>query len=942
MPIESIVTSVILFIVVVAVYYIISIWIYKRAPSNMAFIRTGLFGTKVCLGRGAIVLPVFHEVTWVSLETIKVIVSRSREQAILTKDKIRIDVTAELYAHVGPTKQEILVASRSLGEKTFDPDKVRNLLEAKVVSALRSHAATRTLAELHENRDPFAKQIKANVLESFTSNGLVLEEVTVVALEQTAKEFFRTDNVFDAEGLKIITEITSAAKREVHNTEKRTAVAIRKRDLDTQVELLELERQEAFARAAQDKSISNEQALQLGEKQIYILEQRLAVEAKEIGNERSLEQFRTERDLALTEELRKREVAQIQKQLALEREEKDRQIKLLAKQQEEELVSIRRNLARESAEKDRIIALVAKQQEEELANIRRNLARESAEKDREIELIAKERERQQADIARVTAVTGMEEKARNERHKVAEETVLALRKRSLDTRLAVLDLDQAEAVAVVAQEQHVATEQARILSEKQRFILEQRWQVEQEELAKALLLEKARIQKDIAVSEELKKREASEIRRALAREQEERNRQIALVGKAEELERAEVQRRLAVDAAERDREIALVAKEEALERARVRMALAVETEQRDRDIALIAKEQQREQADIRRFLAREQEERDRQIALVAKTKHLEQAEIDRLKVTAQLQRSEHDVESVRILADAGRHRDVELIHADTLAKAKRVDEENKANITRLHMVTQAEARRQAAQQEAEATVIRAKANSEAQQVVALGIEKEAGAKGRADVEIEALRNRTVQGRLEAEAAGMRAKAEALRHYNDSATFMELARLHIESERDVHIDQAKAMGSALSNAEIRMYGGDGGPGGTVDTIRGLFTKGFGLGEVLDGIAHSLPQGLRERFAKNGLRGIFGRPYQVGNLKPALDQLGMLVRRTLNAKQVKELPFHEAAALLEQQAGADNTMVDALGLLRDMNQQGLFGDLPFEKVWALVQELTKKDH
>ena len=55
-------------IIIVAIIYIVSIWIYKRAPANMCFIRTGFLGAKVCLGRGALVLPVFHEVTWVSLE----------------------------------------------------------------------------------------------------------------------------------------------------------------------------------------------------------------------------------------------------------------------------------------------------------------------------------------------------------------------------------------------------------------------------------------------------------------------------------------------------------------------------------------------------------------------------------------------------------------------------------------------------------------------------------------------------------------------------------------------------------------------------------------------------------------------------------------------------------------------------------------------------------
>ena len=142
---ETIIGLLIATIVIIAILYIISIWIYRRAPSNMCFIRTGLGGTKVCLGEGAVVLPVFHEVTWVSLETAKLIISRSRDQAVLTSDNIRVDVIAELYVHVGRTVEDVLTASRSLGEKTFDPEKIRNLLEAKVVSVLRSYAATKDI-----------------------------------------------------------------------------------------------------------------------------------------------------------------------------------------------------------------------------------------------------------------------------------------------------------------------------------------------------------------------------------------------------------------------------------------------------------------------------------------------------------------------------------------------------------------------------------------------------------------------------------------------------------------------------------------------------------------------------------------------------------------------------------------------------------------------------
>ena len=991
MTAELLITLIFLVIFLIAILYIISIWVYKRAPANMGFIRTGYLGTRVCLGRGAMVLPVFHEVTWVSLETLKLIVSRSRDQAVLTSDKIRIDVVAELYAHVGRSEEDLLAAARSLGERTFDTEKVRSLLEAKIVSALRSFAATKTLSELHENRDAFAKAVQNSVVESFHANGLTLEEVTIVTLEQSGKEFFDKDNVFDAEGLKVITAITSDARRQVHNTEKRTTVSIRQRELDTQLELLEIEKQEAFARANQDREVANEQAQQIGSKQMYVLDQRMDVEQKEIDNEQALERMRAERDISATEESRRRESAEIQKTLELEKARRDREIELVAKTEEEQLANIHRKLAEERAERDRRIALVDKAREEELVEIARELAREQARTDKEIVLIAKEQARQVADIDRTTVVMGREEAARDERHQSSEATALSVRKRGLETRLAMLEIDKDEAFAQAQQEREVANERARVLSEQQRFILEQRWLVEEEEIAKARAVEAAQIRKDVAIIEETRTREAADIQRALARETEERNRDIALVAKSGELEQAEVQRRLAVEVEERGREIALTGKDEEVERARVRKALAVEVEEREREvaltgkeeeverarvrkalaveveererevaltgkeeeverarvqkaraveveerereIALIAKDQERERADIQRFLAREQEERDRQIALAAKTRELEQAETHRLEMTARREQAEHDAESVRRVADANRQKEIDRIRAEKEADTRRIDEENKAQITRMHMLTQAESRSLAAEREAEATLTRARATSEAQQIAADGIEREAGAVGRAEVHIEALRVENVQRRFQAEAVGIEAKADALKKYNESATFLELAKLHIEAERDVHIDQAKAMGTALTGAHIRMYGGD---GGTVDNIRQLFTSGFGIGEALEGVAQSLPEGLRDRLARDGIRGIFRRPDD-GPLSGHVGHIQTLVDAHLG--DALDTPFADALERLNEAAGGDEQASRAVEVLGSVNEGGAFDDVPFATAWSLLQSLAK---
>ncbi len=851
MSIETLITLVILVIIAIAIIWIVSVWVYKRAPANRGFIRTGLGGTKVCLGKGALVLPVFHEVTWISLETIKLIVSRARDQAILTSDKIRVDIIAELYTHVGHTPEDLLTASRSLGEKTFDPDSVRDLLEAKIVSALRSYAATKTLSELHENRDSFAKAIKSQVFESFKTNGLILQEATIVTLEQTGKEYFKSDNIFDAEGLKIITEITSEAKRKVHDTEKRTSVAIRQKELDTQLELLEIERQEAFAQAGQDKDVSNEQALQVGAKQRYVLDQKLAVEQKEIENEQFLEQRRTERDISVIEEARKRELSEIEKTRIIEEQRRDREIVLIAKAKEEELANIQKKLALEKAEKDRNIDLIEKSNQEELAQIKHDLSLDEARKNKEIELISYERDRQEAEIHRQTVIAAKEDQALEDRNKSSESVRLSTEFTKLQTRLALLNLEKDDAFATAAQEKEVASEQARILSEKQRFLLDERWKVEEEEITKELDLEKAKIEKEATILIESQKTEAAEVQRSLARQS---------------------------------------------------------------------------------------EERDREIALAAKEAELEQAQAKRLEASAVRLKAEHNSESVRHFADAERQRTVDLIEAENSAQTRRVEEENKAEISRMHMLAQAEARRDSAEREAQAILTKANASSEAQQISAAGLEKEAGAKGRAEMEIETLRIQNTQRLLEAEASGIEAKAAALKKYNDAATFFELAKMHIKAERDVRSDQAKAMGNALQGAQIRMYGGS--DDGTIDNIRGLFTSGFGVGEALEGLAQSLPEGLRQRFAENGIRGLFGVPGRSGRFQHGVEQVGELLKLTLKTRKDRENTlFKDAVGQLREAAATDATKLEAVSLLTDFNESGMVDEVPFETVWSLVLATSK---
>jgi uncharacterized membrane protein YqiK len=133
--------------------------LYRKTHANMAFVLTGGRAARVIMDGGAVVIPVVHHVTPVSLETMRLNVERRGPHALITKDNLRVDLSAEFYIKVQPNKEDILQAARSLGGRSVQPQAVSELVEDKLVSALRTVAATKDLVELHSKRDEFASAV---------------------------------------------------------------------------------------------------------------------------------------------------------------------------------------------------------------------------------------------------------------------------------------------------------------------------------------------------------------------------------------------------------------------------------------------------------------------------------------------------------------------------------------------------------------------------------------------------------------------------------------------------------------------------------------------------------------------------------------------------------------------------------------------------------------
>ena len=138
------------FVALLAVGLIIS-RLYRRSSKEVSFVRTGFGGQRVIMNGGTLVLPVLHDVIPVNMNTLRLEVRRSNDQALITRDRMRVDVLAEFYVRVQPTIESIANAAQTLGQRTMKPEALRELVEGKFVDALRAVAAEMAMEELHEH-----------------------------------------------------------------------------------------------------------------------------------------------------------------------------------------------------------------------------------------------------------------------------------------------------------------------------------------------------------------------------------------------------------------------------------------------------------------------------------------------------------------------------------------------------------------------------------------------------------------------------------------------------------------------------------------------------------------------------------------------------------------------------------------------------------------------
>src|SRR6478609_5442358 len=107
--------NIILAIIIVAIIIVIAVyilrWLYRRSTKEIAFVRTGFLGEKVVINGGAFVIPVLHEITPVNMNVLRIEVRRREGDALITKNRMRVDLTAEFFVRVGAGKELVANAA---------------------------------------------------------------------------------------------------------------------------------------------------------------------------------------------------------------------------------------------------------------------------------------------------------------------------------------------------------------------------------------------------------------------------------------------------------------------------------------------------------------------------------------------------------------------------------------------------------------------------------------------------------------------------------------------------------------------------------------------------------------------------------------------------------------------------------------------------------------
>jgi flotillin len=329
-------------LIVAVVLIVVAALLYRRSTREVSLIRTGAGGRKVVMDGGVIAVPYFHEISRVNMRTVRLDIQCAGDRSLITQDRMRVDAGVEFYLSVDTTEEAIGRASQTLGSRTFDGNKLSDLIEGKLIDALRAVAARMTMDQLHEKRAEFVSEVRGSVAQSLILNGLVLESVSLSSMDQTPFSALDENNAFNAVGMRKLAAVIADSKKERAQIDREAEVAVHRSAMQASRHKLEIDLEEQAARLRQSQEVETLRAAQLAEIAARKADSERTSNTARIQMERDIR----EADIARERSVREAEIAQSQ---AIEEAEQDRAIALANRTEEESKALAKADLARADA-----------------------------------------------------------------------------------------------------------------------------------------------------------------------------------------------------------------------------------------------------------------------------------------------------------------------------------------------------------------------------------------------------------------------------------------------------------------------------------------------------------------------------------------------------------------------------------------------------------------
>ncbi len=395
---------------------------YRKVDQGRALIINKLTAEPTVTFTGGLVLPIIYraELMDISLKTIEI--DRRGKEGLICQDNIRADIKVTFYVRVNKTKEDVLKVAQAVGcERASDQRTLEELFVAKFSEALKTVGKRLDFEDLYQKRDDFKDAIVRVIGQDL--NGYLLEDAAIDYLEQTPVELLDPKNILDAQGIRKITELTTRQNIFTNDFRQTERKEIKRQDVEAEKAVLDLERDEADARATQ---------------------------AREVDTMRAREEAETRKIQA--EEQARSESARIKaaEQVAIENENKMRQIEIAAKNRERAVL-----VEGEKVERDRALEQVARERQVDL---------ETIEKDKAIEVEKKEI----ADVVRERVA--VEKKVAEEEERIKDVRAIEEARRMKAVQITTAEAEAEEKLVKDIKEAEAAEEAAKFRA-RERLVL---------------------------------------------------------------------------------------------------------------------------------------------------------------------------------------------------------------------------------------------------------------------------------------------------------------------------------------------------------------------------------------------------------------------------------------------------------------------------------------